>query len=141
VRACACGRSCPWLPAGALDRSGNPVPAQFAGLPAGDCPVAAHNLDCPQTPAAAAHDPLGLDYPGSRGRLRDLPFSAGLPNEHKIGRVSIAPGVAVLARSRCASRHVVGPGGELAAAPGRAAKCDNHRQPSVRRAGAASRRG
>jgi hypothetical protein len=51
-----------------------------------------------------------------------LPFSAGLPDEHKIGRVSIAPGVAVLARSRCASRHVLGARDELAAAPGRAAK-------------------
>ena len=63
--------------------SGDPLPAQLAGLPPGDGLVAADELDLPQPPAMPVHRLLSLDY-SARGRgLGDLPLDTGLLDENE----------------------------------------------------------
>src|SRR5215467_15029291 len=77
------------LPAGHAPgrrRSDDPAPASLVGLPAGDGPVLADDLDLPQAQAGAAHGLLRPGQPNGARRLRDLMLGAGLLDENETGR-------------------------------------------------------
>src|SRR6516162_6445211 len=67
-------------------RSDDPAPAPLTGLPAGDGPVLADDLDLPQAQARAAHGLLRPGHPRGTGRLGDLVLGPGLLDEDEAGR-------------------------------------------------------
>src|SRR6266496_3911676 len=70
--------------------SGDPLPAQLAGFPAGDGLVPADYLDLPQLAAVAVHCLLRLDHSVDGGGLRDRTLGAGLLDKYEIGRAGIS---------------------------------------------------
>jgi hypothetical protein len=89
------------LPGGSTRRwSGNPLPAQLAGFPAGDGLVLADYLDLPQVQAMPVHCLLSLDHSADGRGLRDLVLGTGLLHEYEMGRAGIRGRVASIAHNR-----------------------------------------
>src|SRR5262249_60666236 len=73
------------------ERSGDPLPAQLAGLPPGDSPVPADDLDFPQPAPVTVHRLLSLDYAARSGGLGNLALEAGLLDENELRRPGRGP--------------------------------------------------